>query len=194
MSILLLAGLGNPGREYASTRHNLGWVAIDALARKHGLAWRAEPSFEAEIARWDISPGNTRWLAKPLTFMNESGRSVASLARFYKIPPPQIAAVHDDLSFDLGRSKVSVGGSAAGHNGVASLIEHLGEDFARFRLGVGPKEPPGMDMKDFVLGRFSPEQLAIIDQKLDHYVAGLELLLVSGPDPAMNRINRKEAS
>lgn len=130
---------------------------------------------------------------KPLTFMNESGRSVASLARFYKLQPGEIAAAHDDLSFELGREKVSVGGSAGGHNGVASLIEHLGGDFARYRLGVGPKVPPEMDMKDFVLGRFSAEQLAIITQKLDHYVAGLELLVLSGPDTAMNRINRKEA-
>jgi PTH1 family peptidyl-tRNA hydrolase len=125
--------------------------------------------------------------------MNESGRSVASLARFYKLSTAEIAAVHDDLSFDLGHAKVSVGGSAGGHNGVASLIEHLGEDFARYRLGVGPKAPPEMDMKDFVLGKFSAEQLAIISQKLDHYVAGLELLLLSGPDTAMNRINRKDA-
>jgi PTH1 family peptidyl-tRNA hydrolase len=193
MSILLIAGLGNPGREYAATRHNLGWTAIEALAKKHGLAWRQEPSFEAEVARWEIAPGRSCWLAKPLTFMNESGRSIASLARFYKLSPPEIAAVHDDLSFELGREKVSVGGSAAGHNGIASLIEHLGGDFARYRLGVGPKVPPEMDMKDFVLGKFSAEQLAIITQKLDHYAAGLELLILSGPDTAMNRINRKEA-
>jgi PTH1 family peptidyl-tRNA hydrolase len=193
MSILLIAGLGNPGREHAATRHNLGWVAIEALARKHSLAWRPEPSFEAEVARWEIAPGRSCWLAKPLTFMNGSGRAVASLARYYKLTTPEVAAVHDDLALELGRSKVSVGGSAAGHNGVESLIEHLGEGFARFRLGIGPKEPPDMDMKDFVLGKFSPEQLAIINQKLDHYVSGLELLLLSGPDPAMNRINRKEA-
>jgi PTH1 family peptidyl-tRNA hydrolase len=194
MSILLVAGLGNPGRDYAATRHNLGWVVIDALARKHRLAWRPDPAFDAEVARWELAPGRSVWLAKPLTFMNESGRSVASLARFYKLPPQAVAAAHDDLSFELGRVKVSVGGSAGGHNGVASLIEHLGEDFVRYRLGVGPKVPPEMDLKDFVLGKFTAEQHAIIQQKLDPYVEGLELLLASGPDPAMNRLNRKETS
>jgi len=194
MSILLVAGLGNPGRDYAATRHNLGWTVIDALASRHRLAWRREAAFDAEAARWELPNGGSCWLAKPLTFMNDSGRAVAAMARFYKIPVDAVAAVHDDLSFELGRVKVSVGGSAAGHNGVASLIEHLGEAFARYRLGVGPKEPPEMDLKDFVLGRFTAEQLAIIQQKLDHYVEGLELLLVSGADPAMNRLNRKEST
>jgi PTH1 family peptidyl-tRNA hydrolase len=194
MSILLAAGLGNPGREYAATRHNLGWTVIDALARKHGLVWRTEPAFEAELTRWEIAPGSACWLAKPLTFMNDSGRAVAALGRFYKLPPAATVAVHDDLSFDIGRVKVSVGGSAGGHNGVASLIDHLGEGFARYRLGVGPKEPPEMDLKDYVLGNFTAEQLAIIQQKLDHYVDGLELLLASGADPAMNLLNRKEST
>lgn len=194
MSIVLVAGLGNPGRDYASTRHNLGWTVIDALASRHRLAWRQEPAFEAEIARWDHPAGRTCWLAKPLTFMNDSSSPVAALARFYKLAPGEVAAVHDDLSFDLGRIKVSVGGGPGGHNGVASLIGHLGADFARYRLGVGPKEPPEMDLKDFVLGKFTAEQLAIIHQKLDHYVEGLELLLVSGADPAMNRLNRKEST
>jgi PTH1 family peptidyl-tRNA hydrolase len=192
MSILLVAGLGNPGRDYAATRHNLGWIVLDALAKKHGLAWRPDPAFDAEVARWELAPGRALWLIKPLTFMNDSGRSVASLARFYKLPPAAIAAVHDDLSFELGRVKVSVGGSAGGHNGVASLIEHLGEDFIRYRLGVGPKDPPEMDLKDFVLGKFTAEQHAIIQQKLDPCVEGLELLLASGADSAMNRLNRKE--
>jgi len=194
MSILLLAGLGNPGREYACTRHNLGWVAIDALAKKHGLSWRTEPSFEMEVARWDTAPGKACWLAKPLTFMNDSGFAVAAIARFHKLPVADVCAIHDDLNIELGRVKVSVTGSAGGHNGVASLLDHLGDGFARYRLGIGPKEPKEIDMKDFVLSKFSSEQLVIIDQKLDSYVQGLELLLGSGADRAMNLINRKEES
>jgi PTH1 family peptidyl-tRNA hydrolase len=120
MFLSLVAGLGNPGREYDSTRHNLGWVVLDAFARKHGLAWRQAPQFDAEIARWDLPGGRTRWLVKPQTFMNESGRSVGAVARFYKIEPEAIAAVYDDLTIDLGLVKVSVTGSAGGHNGVAS--------------------------------------------------------------------------
>ena len=193
MSITLVAGLGNPGRTYVNTRHNLGWVVIDAFAKKRGLAWHNEPSFEAMLARWD-SPAGVRWLAKPLTFMNDSGIAVGAIARFHKLPVADVCAIHDDLNMELGRVKVSVTGSAGGHNGVASLLEHLGDGFARYRLGIGPKEPKEMDMKDFVLTKFSSEQLVIIDQKLDLYVQGLELLLESGADRAMNQINRKEES
>jgi len=192
MSIALVAGLGNPGREYAPTRHNLGWIVLEALARKHGLVWRPQPSFDAEVARWDLAPGRTCWLAKPLTFMNESGRAIGALARFYRVPVAAIAAVYDDCAIECGRLKITVTGSAGGHNGVASLLEHLGDGFIRYRLGIGPKQPPEMDLKDYVLSKFSPEQLVIIEQKLDHYVQGLELLLARGADQAMNQLNRKD--
>lgn len=191
MSITLVAGLGNPGREYEHTRHNVGWVVLDALARKRGLAWKHAPSFEAEIARWD-GPGGTRWLVKPQTFMNASGRAVAAVARFYKIEPADIAAVYDDLTIELGLIKVTVSGSAGGHNGVSSLLEHIGDGFARYRLGIGPKDPPQMDMADFVLGKFTPDQQILVTQKLDQYVSGLELLLARGVEPAMNQLNRRD--
>jgi PTH1 family peptidyl-tRNA hydrolase len=187
----LVAALGNPGRTYESTRHNLGWVVVDALARKHGLAWKTAPQFTADLARWDL-PDGTRWLVKPLTFMNDSGRAVNAVARFYKIAPADIAAVYDDLTIDLGLVKVTTTGSAGGHNGVTSLLEHLGGGFTRYRLGIGPKEPPQMDMADFVLGKFIPDQQATVNQKLDTYVSGLELLLSRGIEPAMNQLNRRE--
>ncbi|HVW21228.1 MAG TPA: aminoacyl-tRNA hydrolase [Opitutaceae bacterium] len=192
MSIALVAGLGNPGREYAPTRHNLGWSVVESLARKHGLAWKGQPALQAEVARWEVSPGRVVWLARPLSFMNESGRPVAALARYHRLAPGQVAAVYDDLTLEVGRVKVTTSGSAGGHNGVASLLEHLGEGFARYRLGIGPKEPAGMDLKDYVLGRFSAEQLVIIEQKRENHVAGLELLIASGPEQAMNRLNRRE--
>ncbi len=192
MSISLVAGLGNPGREYELTRHNLGWVAIDAYAAKHGLSWKGAPEYEAVVARRDLGPGRTLWFIKPQTFMNGSGRCVAALARYYKVAPEAVAAVYDDLTIDLGLMKVSVSGSDAGHNGVASLLEHLGDGFARLRLGVGPKQPPEMDIKDFVLARFTKDQLNLIQQKTDTYVQGLELLLASGPDRAMNQLNRRD--
>lgn len=192
MSISLVAGLGNPGRDYAGTRHNLGWVIVEALARRHQLSWQQSPRFDAEIARWDHAPGHTRWLVKPLTFMNESGVAIHALASFHKVPNAAIVAVYDDLTIDLGRVKVSVTGSAGGHNGVASLLEHLGDGFVRYRLGIGPKQPPEMDLKDFVLGKFSPEQLKLIDQNLDQYLQGLALLLESGVARAMNTLNRRD--
>src|SRR5476651_167705 len=192
MSISLVAGLGNPGREYAKTRHNLGWVVLDALAAQHGLAWRASARFEAEIARWDFAPGRTRWLAKPLTFMNDSGRAVAALARFHQLAPDAVAAVYDDLTIDLGLVKVTVTGRGGGHNGVASLLEHLGDGFARYRLGIGPKEPAQMELTDFVLGKFSPDQQIILNQKLATHVEGLDLLLTRGTEAAMNQLNRRD--
>jgi PTH1 family peptidyl-tRNA hydrolase len=192
MSISLVAGLGNPGREHEHSRHNLGWVAIDAYAAKHGLAWKSAPEFESVVARRDLGPGQTLWFVKPQTFMNASGRAVAAFARYHRIAPSDVAAVYDDLTIDLGLVKVSVTGSDAGHNGVASLLEHLGNGFARLRLGIGPKHPPEMDMKDFVLARFTSEQLNTIQQKTDHYVQSLELLLTSGPERAMNQLNRRD--
>jgi PTH1 family peptidyl-tRNA hydrolase len=192
MSFSLVAGLGNPGRDYESSRHNLGWVVLDAFVKKHGLAWKRAPQFEADIARWDLGAGRTRWLVKPLTFMNESGRAIAAVARFYKLEPAAMVAVYDDLTLDLGLIKVSVTGSAGGHNGVASLLEHVGDGFARYRLGIGPKQPAQMDLSDFVLGKFTPEQQLLLTQKLDHFVSGLDLLLTRGAEPAMNRLNRRE--
>ena len=189
--IKLFVGLGNPGRDYASTRHNLGWVVIEALAKKRGLTWQTNAKFEAEVARWDFAPGCTRWLVKPLTFMNESGRATAAVARFYKLPTLSVAAVYDDLNIDLGLVKVSEQGSPGGHNGVLSLVEHLGPEFVRFRLGIGPKQPVAMDLKDFVLGKFTTDQSLLIQQNITHYTNGLELLLTRGAPYAMNQLNRR---
>lgn len=192
MSLSLVAGLGNPGRDYSATRHNLGWVVLEALARKHGLSWKHVAQFDAEIARWEIGGAPVRWLVKPQTFMNDSGRAIGAITRFYKIEPGAVVAVYDDLGIDLGWVKVSTSGSAGGHNGVASLIEHLGGGFVRYRIGIGPKQPPQMDMADFVLGKFTPEQQHILNQKHDQYVSGLELLLTRGVEPAMNQLNRRD--
>ena len=192
MSISLVAGLGNPGREYEQTRHNLGFVVIEAFAHKLGLAWKKQAQYTAEVARWDRAPGQTYIFAKPHTFMNESGRSLRALAGFYKIEPASVIAIYDDLTIDLGLIKVSTSGSAGGHNGVASLLEHLGDGFIRYRLGIGPKQPPQIDLKDFVLGKFTPEQQSIVEQKLDHYLSGLALLLEQGADRAMNSLNRRD--
>ena len=192
MSILLTAGLGNPGRNYELSRHNLGWVVVDAYASKHGLSWKKAPEFDSVVAREDLGSGRTLWLVKPQTYMNESGRAVAAIARYHRIAPEEVAAVYDDLTIDLGLMKVSVTGSDAGHNGVSSLLEHLGGGFARLRLGIGPRNPPEMDLKDFVLAHFTKEQLTLIQQKTDTYVKGLELLLASGADRAMNQLNRRD--
>jgi len=186
----LVVGLGNPGRQYESTRHNLGWIVLDALASKHALEWQPAPQFEAEIARW-ATPHGTRWLLKPLTFMNSSGTSVQRFARFHRLTAEEIAVAYDDLTLELGAVKVSVSGSAGGHNGVSSLLEQVGDGFARFRLGIGPKQPAEITLADFVLGKFTPEQSALVTQFVPSHVAGLELLLQRGSEPAMNQLNRR---
>lgn len=191
MSFSLVAGLGNPGRAYEGTRHNLGWVVLDAFARRHGLAWKQSAEFKAEVARWETGVGPL-WLAKPQTFMNASGESVGALARYFKAAPESVIAVYDDLTIDLGLLKVSAGGSAGGHNGVDSLIRHLGPGFVRYRLGIGPKRPAEMDLADFVLAKFPSDQLVVVSEKIESFVQGLELLLTRGLETAMNQLNRRE--
>lgn len=192
MSVSLIAGLGNPGREYAGSRHNLGFTVVDALAAAEGLSWKHEPRFEADVARWNVRPGVTRWLAKPQTYMNDSGRALRRLLDFHKLPVEALAVAYDDLTIDLGLVKVTVRGSAGGHNGIASLLEHVGSGFVRYRLGIGAPRPAGMDLADFVLGKFSPSEQTIIDQNLNTFVDGLRLLLDSGHSRAMNTLNRRK--
>ncbi len=192
MSITLIAGLGNPGREYLGTRHNLGFTVVEALAAAEGLSWKHEPRFHADIARWNVSPGITRWLVKPQTYMNESGRALRLLLDFHKLPVESLAVVYDDLTIKLGRLKVSESGSAGGHNGAASLLEHLGNGFSRYRLGIASERPTSMDLKDFVLGKFTDDEKIIIEQQLTRFVAGLRLLIENGCASAMNSLNRRE--
>lgn len=192
MSVTLLAGLGNPGTKYASTRHNLGFKVVDALAAAEGLSWKHEARFEAEIARWNVRPGETRWLIKPQTFMNESGRALRKLLDFHKLPADSLAVAYDEMNIEIGRVKLSVDGSAGGHNGIASLLEHVGNGFLRYRLGIGSSERPvGMDIADYVLGKFSLSEQTIIDQNLKTFVEGARLLFTSSPAEAMNRLNRR---
>ena len=192
MSVTLIAGLGNPGREYAGSRHNLGFTVVDALAAAEGLKWEKESHFKAEIARWDVRPRVTRLLVKPQNFMNDSGRSLRALLDFHQVPVETLIVAYDDLTIELGRVKVSVTGSDGGHNGVASLLEHIGSGFVRYRLGIGAPRPAEMDIKDFVLGKFSTSETTIIDQQLNTFVDGLRLLINRGSAEAMNILNRRD--
>ena len=183
----LIVGLGNPGETYRDTRHNIGFMVLDEIAKRMGAAFHEEKRWSGMVAKFTGG-----YLLKPLTFMNDSGRALAALARFYKVPAASVIAVYDDLTIDLGLVKVSVTGSAGGHNGVASVLEHLGDGFVRYRLGIGPKEPPQMDLKDFVLGKFTPDQQISITSHLPHYLSGLDLLLSRGAETAMNQLNRRD--
>lgn len=157
---LLIVGLGNPGKEYDGTRHNIGFAALDAFAEASSFdPWVNKKDLKCEMATARL--GDTHVIAiKPTTFMNLSGEAVQAVAHFYKIPADRIVAVYDEIDIEFGQIRLRKGGSSAGHNGVKSLIQHLGEDFGRVRIGIGPKEPEQMDGADFVLARFSREQQA----------------------------------
>lgn len=187
---LVIAGLGNPGREYEGTRHNVGFWLVDAIARKEGCIWSLRREFEAETCTFR-KRGKKIFLVKPLTYVNESGRALSAFCRYYRIPATSLIVVYDELNMDAGRLKISVKGSAGGHNGLVSILQHLDSDFVRFRLGIGPREPAEMELKDFVLGKFTEEQMATFEGKEREFLWAVQLLVDSGPNHAMNRINQK---
>jgi PTH1 family peptidyl-tRNA hydrolase len=183
---LLLAGLGNPGREYERTRHNVGWLVLDELARRHGGSWRSK--FSGSLA--EVRIGDTRLaLLKPETYMNESGRSVGAAARFFKVEPERLLVVHDDVDLEPGRLQARRGGGLAGHNGLRSLAQHLGsQDFLRLRIGVGrPGRGDPRSVSDWVLSGFSPEEdvEALVTRSAD----AAEAIANEGLEAAQARFN-----
>jgi PTH1 family peptidyl-tRNA hydrolase len=155
---LLIVGLGNPGKEYDGTRHNIGFAAIDEFVKANDFGpWIHKKDLRCEMTSARL--GSTQVIAvKPTTFMNLSGEAVQAVAHFYKIPAERILAIYDEIDIEFGQIRLRTGGSSAGHNGVKSLIQHIGEGFGRIRIGVGPKLPEQIDSADFVLAKFSSEQ------------------------------------
>lgn len=157
---MLVVGLGNPGSKYEGTRHNVGFMALDTFAGSQEFgAWTAKKSQHSEITAKALG-GTKVILAKPSTYMNDSGKAVAALQRFYKVKNSETLVVADELDINFGQIRVRRGGSSAGHNGVQSVIDACGEDFCRIRIGVGPKTPEQMDSADFVLQKFSDKEQA----------------------------------
>src|SRR6184192_3136465 len=153
---LLVVGLGNPGREYARTRHNVGWMVVEELARRHRGSWRSK--FSGQLAEIRLDSARLA-LLKPETYMNESGRSIAAAARFFKVPPESVLVVQDEVDLEEGRLQARLGGGLAGHNGLRSIARDLGtQDFERLRIGVGrPGRGDRRSLADFVLSPFDPE-------------------------------------
>jgi len=183
---LLVAGLGNPGREYERTRHNAGWLVLDELARRHSGSWRSK--FSGSLA--EIRLGDLRLaLLKPETYMNDSGRSVGAAVRFFKVEPEQVLVVHDDVDLEAGRLQARAGGGLAGHNGLRSLAQHLGsQDFLRLRIGIGrPGRGDPRPVADWVLSPFSPEEdaEALVARAAD----AVETIARDGLEAAQQRFN-----
>lgn len=154
----LIVGLGNPGKEYGGTRHNAGFLAVDALAERLGVPWSDDGKRKAEVAK-ALLGSKTTLLAKPTTFMNRSGEAVQALISFYKIAPHDVLIVHDDMDLEPGRVQFKRDGGAAGHNGVQDILDRLGTDRVnRLRIGIGRPEPEQIPSEDWVLGKLSPEQ------------------------------------
>ncbi len=189
LPLKLVVGLGNPGREYASTRHNAGWWYVDALARSAGASWHHSVRHQSELARARIE--NTELsLAKPVTFMNRSGEAVASIAGYYCIEPQEILIVHDDIDLAPGTVRLKHGGGHGGHNGLRDVLAQLGAEFWRLRIGIG--HPGHRDLVlDAVLERPTKEEQVLIDEALERALPALPIMLREGAQQAMQALHSR---
>jgi len=191
--MFIIAGLGNPGREYASTRHNIGYATVDALAEKYNIGF-TERKFNSLVGKGVIE-GQKVLLIKPLTYMNLSGEAVRPACDYYKIDSEsELIVIYDDISLPVGQLRIRPKGSAGGHNGIKNIIAHLGgEVFLRIKIGVGEK-PSRMDLKDYVLGHFSEEEKEAEKEAVDKACEAVLYLMQGKVEEAMNRYNRKVAA
>ncbi len=189
----IIAGLGNPGRQYEGTRHNVGFSVIDILADKYGIALDFEK--HKAICGKGVIEGEKVILVKPLTFMNLSGESLQEVVHYYKVDPENdLIVISDDIDLDVGRIRVRPKGSAGGHNGLKNIIAHLGTDgFARVKVGVGSK-PKGWDLADWVLGHFSDEDEKLVQESKKNAALAVVDIMQEGCEKAMNHFNKKDLS
>lgn len=185
---VLIVGLGNPGSEYDITRHNVGFACVEEFVTKNTDmgGWVVKKDLKCLMS--DSRLGETHVIVvKPTTFMNLGGEAVQAVSHFYKIHPNQTVVVHDDLDIPFGQIRTRIGGSSAGHNGIRSLIEHIGEDFGRVRVGIGPKKPEQVDSAGFVLGKFNKDQQAELPSLLREVNAILTEYVFAAELPAETR-------
>jgi len=185
----LVVGLGNPGSDYARTRHNAGFLLAERLADRWQAAWRIDEGLRVRLARSDRD-GLRCWLAEPLTFMNCSGTAVAALMRYYRVSPEGLLVLVDDADLPLGELRMRPRGGAGGHHGLESVTEHLGtSDYARLRLGIGRQPEAGREITGHVLGRFRRDEATLFAKVLERAADAVTCWLESGIDTAMNRFN-----
>ena len=186
----IIAGLGNPTSQYEGTRHNAGFDVIDVIAEKYNISVDGKKN-RAYIGKGMIE-GQKVILAKPQTYMNLSGDSVGEMAQFYKIPPENIIVINDDISLDVGRIRVRPKGSAGGHNGLKSIIYRLNSDtFPRVKMGVGAPKHEDYDLADFVLGRFTKEEIPVMEDAIMKAEKAVAEIIKNGVQSAMNKYNGK---
>lgn len=186
----VIAGLGNPKKEYENTRHNIGFAVIDMLAERHNIRIN-EAKHKGLLGRGYIN-GEKVILVKPLTYMNLSGECIREVLDYYKVDPKEnLIVIHDDISLEPGNLRIRKKGSAGGHNGLKNIILHLGHDtFQRIKVGVGEK-PEGYDLADYVLEHFSGTEKKIMEETAQKACDAVEVMMKDGPDAAMNRFNSK---
>jgi|APSaa5957512535_1039671.scaffolds.fasta_scaffold241174_1 peptidyl-tRNA hydrolase, PTH1 family len=186
----LIVGLGNPGSKYKFTRHNFGFLLLDAFAEQNNARFTSNKKFKAEITEYSHSEHDKIILAKPQTYMNLSGQSIGPLANFYKISPHDILIVHDDMDLPFGKIRFAQKGRSAGHNGIKSLIECLGsQEFHRLKLGVGRPQHVNQEVVDHVLDRFSKKDVDTVNEVIAESLKGVEYYLDRGIEPTMNAFN-----
>jgi PTH1 family peptidyl-tRNA hydrolase len=192
----LVVGLGNPGKEYEGTRHNIGFAVLDRIAEKLGCSFRNKSRFTALVAEANAGEAGKVVLAKPQTFMNRSGTAVNTLLQWLKIEPAQLLVVVDDADLPLGQIRLRTAGGSGGHNGLRSIIETLGgnEEFARLRVGIGRSAPLGADISGHVLGRFAPSERELAEQAVAEATEAVNCCLREGVTVAMNQFNRKKTA
>ena len=185
----LIVGLGNPGVEYAETRHNAGFMVVQRLAERRGASWRSSEKVRARLARAEFE-GKRLVLCQPQTFMNLSGTAVQAVAAYYKVAVSQLLVVVDDADLPLGTIRLRPGGSSGGHHGLESIEQHLGtRDYARLRLGIGREANASREIRDYVLGRFERSEAPLVKASLDRACNQVECWLVAGVKQAMNEYN-----
>ena len=187
----LIVGLGNPGRQYEATRHNMGFDTVDCLIEKHNVP-QGDVKFNAMYGKGIIG-GDKAILMKPLSFMNLSGGPVRDMVNFFKIDPEkELIVISDDIDLEPGQLRIRKQGSAGGHNGLKDIIQKLGtQNFVRIKIGVGAK-PQGWDLADHVLSRFPDSERKLVDEAIREAADAVEKIIAQGPDAAMNEYNRKK--
>ena len=184
----IIAGLGNPGKEYEYSRHNAGFLCLDILCNKYGI--KTDRVKYRALTCTAVIEGHSCLIMRPQTYMNNSGESIKAAADFYKIPPEKVIVIYDDISLPTGTLRIRKKGSAGGHNGIKSIIWQLNSDvFPRLKLGVGDRQNKDDDLKDYVLGRFSKEDTIILKKTMERAVEALSYILDGDTDGAMSRYN-----